>query len=681
MRTILVVDDNNFNLKIVNDALSDSFNIISVKSGDEALEFLKMSIPDLILLDINMPGMDGKITLKKIKANNVWNNIPIIFLTVDSSSETEADCLLLGGDDFIQKPFVPAVMKSRITRVLELWDLRNGLKQQLEEKTKQLEKVTLDSFLIIANTVDAKDKYTSGHSIRVARYSEAIARYLGVSDKEIQNLHYIALLHDIGKIGVPDSILNKPSQLTPEEFEIIQKHTTLGGDILKDIHMIPFVEEGALYHHERYDGTGYPKGLKGQEIPFNARIVCIADSYDAMTSDRVSRKKMENSQVIEEITKALGTQFDPYIGKRFIEMLNNGFTPENATNYLSATSYNEENITDESSMLLSKIITEYTSDIKNTATTDALTKLYNRSFMEERISELLIQETSGALFIIDMDNFKFVNDNFGHITGDQTLKIFADTLRECISENDLAGRLGGDEFIIFIKDNTDIDSLSCIAANIISKLSRNLRNYLSENITSVSIGIALAPYDGKHFLDLYKNADRALYTIKENGKNSFRFFNNDKNNNANAYISSQADLNTVKNILEGNITIKSGAYNVGYNDFQKIYNFISRYIDRNCSIVQIVLFTVKENSTKNYDTNIIDEAMKELESTIISSLRTADITTKYSSTQHIVVLMDSNLTNGRGVAQRIIDSFRESYHNDTISVYYDIESVAPMKMD
>lgn len=681
MRDILIVDDSKLNLAIVKESISDTFNIFPVTSGKMALKFLEKKIPDLILLDINMPEMNGKETLKNIKKNSAWENIPIIFLTANASSETEVECLSLGADDFIPKPFVPIVMKSRIMRILELNDLRTNLEEQLSAKTKQLEKVTLNSIMVIANTVDAKDKYTSGHSVRVAKYSEEIARKIGLSEKEIQNLHYIALLHDIGVIGVHDSVLNKPSKLTEDEFEMIKKHTTIGGEILKDIHMIPGVEDGALYHHERYDGTGYPKGLKGEEIPLVARIICLADSFDAMTSDRIYRKKLPLNEVCLEIKNCLGTQFDPKIGEAFLEMLNDGFSIENENFTFEEDSLDEDNLTDKSSLLLNKIISEYTSDIKSTATTDSLTGLFNRSYMEETITELLIHETPGALFIIDMDNFKFVNDTYGHIVGDRTLKTFAATIRSCINEEDLAGRLGGDEFLIFIKNTTDPNALSLIAANIISSLSKNLLSFLPANTTSVSIGIALSPEHGTDFMNLYKNADRALYHIKENGKNSYHFFKNKKSYEDEAEDNAQkADLATVKNILQGNISKNNGAYNVGYSDFQKIYNFISRYIDRKYSIVQIVLFTVLYNPDISYRPETIDEAMDALEATIISSLRSADVTTKYSNIQHIVVLMDSNMENGKRVAERIINSFDTSYQQTGISVSYDIQSVEPQKL-
>ena len=404
MRDILAVDDNKLNLSVIKDSLSDSFNIIPVNSGFMAIKYLQKKIPDLILLDINMPLLDGKETLSLLKGNEQWKKIPVMFLTSDSSPQTEADCLALGADDFIPKPFVPIVMKNRILRILELHDLRTDLEHQLSIKTKQLERASLNSIMIIANIIDSKDKFASGHSVRVALYAESIALKMGIPKQEIQNLHFIALLHDIGKIAVPDSIFTKSAKLTTDEYDVIKTHTVIGAEILKDIKLIPGVAEGSLYHHEHYDGTGYPQGLKGDNIPLAARIISIADAYDSMTSDRVYRNKMNTAEIIAEFERCLGTQFDPEIGEIFVSMLKEGFNASPELKTITVTS-DENNFMEESNMLLNKVISEFTSTIKKTATTDALTKLYNRSFMEEKISELLRHSHKGALFIVDMDNF------------------------------------------------------------------------------------------------------------------------------------------------------------------------------------------------------------------------------------------------------------------------------------
>ncbi|MCR5706290.1 MAG: HD domain-containing protein [Acholeplasmatales bacterium] len=172
--------------------------------------------------------------------------------------------------------------------------------------------------------IDAKDPYTNGHSKRVAIYTRLIAERMGFSGEELDNIYYIALLHDCGKIGVPDNILGKPGRLTDEEFEIIKSHTVRGGEILSRFKSLENAHEGALYHHERYDGRGYPKGLKGEEIPLIARMICVADSFDAMNSNRVYRKKISSDYIIDELKNNRGTQFDPKIADIMLELLEEG---------------------------------------------------------------------------------------------------------------------------------------------------------------------------------------------------------------------------------------------------------------------------------------------------------------------------------------------------------------------
>lgn len=326
MKHILVVDDNKTNLTLVKNELSKKYQVTPVISGFQALKFLEKKLPDLILLDLSMPEMDGRETMNRIRENGRWAKIPIIFLTADSTPETEEQCLADGADDFIAKPFVPQVMQRRVERILELYELRNNLEIRLAQKERQVERVTLNAVMAIANMIEAKDAYTSGHSNRVAKCAVAIAAHLGVDEEELINIKYMALLHDIGKIGVPDAVLNKPLSLDDEEFAIMKKHPAKGFDILKNFSTIPNLHYGALYHHERYDGKGYPIGLQGEDIPFQARIIAIADTYDAMTSDRSYRKALSTDVVIEELSKSRGVQFDPQIVDVFIGMLKNGFS-------------------------------------------------------------------------------------------------------------------------------------------------------------------------------------------------------------------------------------------------------------------------------------------------------------------------------------------------------------------
>ena len=196
---------------------------------------------------------------------------------------------------------------------------KQSLKKQLEYKN-----ITVESIQAIARTIDAKDEYTNGHSIRVGYYSKLIAENLGLKPDEVDNIYYIALLHDIGKIAIPDNILNKPGRLTDDEFESMKSHTTKGAKILNGISTIPQIIDGAKSHHERYDGTGYPEGLKGEEIPLVARIICCADCIDAMASKRVYKEPYSVEKIISEFRRCSGTQFDPKIASLVIDMMEKG---------------------------------------------------------------------------------------------------------------------------------------------------------------------------------------------------------------------------------------------------------------------------------------------------------------------------------------------------------------------
>jgi len=197
--------------------------------------------------------------------------------------------------------------------------------RKFKTKQRQDKRIIIQSFKTFANIIDAKDPYTKGHSNRVANYTKEIARRMGIVDDELDSIYYIALLHDIGKIGISDDLLNKPGKLTQPERKIIEMHTTIGGEILKDFSTIPGIGDGAMYHHEQYAGGGYPLGLKGEKIPLLARIICIADAYDAMSSDRCYRPKLEEDKILSELVIFTGRQFDPDIVKYMIAMISDGF--------------------------------------------------------------------------------------------------------------------------------------------------------------------------------------------------------------------------------------------------------------------------------------------------------------------------------------------------------------------
>ena len=326
--TILVIDDDRMNLKLAEHVLAPFYNVVTSLSYKDALDYLSKELPALALLDVHMPVMNGFELLAEIRKIKDCDDLPVIFLTADSDRETEIRVFREGGLDYIQKPFVPEVVLERIKRILSLHKLQTSLESEVRRRTAELEEsrrkheiLSLQVVKSLASAIDAKDRYTNGHSSRVAQYSKEIAHHAGKSIEYQDEIYFVALLHDIGKIGIPDNILNKNTKLTEAEYEIIKQHPNIGVEILKNITEMPNIEIGAHYHHERYDGKGYPEGLAGNEIPEIARIIAVADAYDTMTSRRSYRDVLPQDVVREEIAKGRGLQFDPVFTDIMLKMI------------------------------------------------------------------------------------------------------------------------------------------------------------------------------------------------------------------------------------------------------------------------------------------------------------------------------------------------------------------------
>lgn len=326
---ILVVDDDTANLRMASHILtSENMRVSCLKSGEDVMKYLRQNRPDIILLDVHMPGMDGFETLAAIREDAETADIPVIFLTADDDSDTETRGLKAGAMDFIKKPFVPEVLLLRVRHTIKLVRLQTDLSCEVEKKTQEvtaqherIERISMQIVKALSGAIDAKDTYTNGHSTRVADYSKEIARRAGYSEGIQNDIYMMGLLHDVGKIGVPDAIINKPAKLSDEEYSIIQNHPVMGAKILKNITEFPKLVTGARWHHERYDGKGYPDGLCGEEIPKEARIIAVADAYDAMSSRRSYRDELPQSQVRSEVEKGKGTQFDPEFAEIMLHMI------------------------------------------------------------------------------------------------------------------------------------------------------------------------------------------------------------------------------------------------------------------------------------------------------------------------------------------------------------------------
>ncbi len=356
---ILVVDDVPANLKYAEQLLGERYRLTLAVSGAQALKFLTKAEPDLILLDINMPEMDGCTVLTRLKENPATEKIPVIILTSDADSAMEIKCLALGAVDFIRKPFVTEIMLSRIETQIELNEYRHKLEYMVDEKTAVIERLQDVMSTCFAELVESRDGTTGGHIKNTTRYFSVFIEELAKYDryKDILTPDYrrslvrAAPLHDIGKIGINDSVLRKESTLDKEEFEHMKTHAKIGGDTVQNIfssvegvhhsllgadalekvcdtmvhesadtEFLHIARDMALYHHERWNGTGYPTGISGEDIPLCARILSIVDVYDALTSKRSYKDAFSHEKAMDIIIHDREIFFDPELTDIFISI-------------------------------------------------------------------------------------------------------------------------------------------------------------------------------------------------------------------------------------------------------------------------------------------------------------------------------------------------------------------------
>lgn len=358
---ILVVDDVPANLKFAEQLLGERYRLTLAVSGAQALKFLTKAEPDLILLDINMPEMDGCTVLTRLKADPDMSKIPVIILTSEADTAVEMKCLTLGAVDFIRKPFVTEIMLSRIDTQIELSGYRHKLEYMVDEKTAVIERLQDVMSTCFAELVESRDGTTGGHIKNTTRYFSVFVNELSKHDRYrdiltpqyIRSLVRAAPLHDIGKIGINDSVLRKESSLDKEEFEHMKTHARIGGDTFSNIfssvegsnhhsrvganafdkifdtmevhesadtEFLHIARDMAMYHHERWNGTGYPTGISGEDIPLCARILSIADVYDALTSKRSYKEAYSHEKAIEIIIQDRGIFFDPELTDIFVSI-------------------------------------------------------------------------------------------------------------------------------------------------------------------------------------------------------------------------------------------------------------------------------------------------------------------------------------------------------------------------
>ncbi len=318
---ILVIDDDPTLCKQITHILSEDYRVECVDTGETGIIRAQDAFPALILLDVNLLSMNGYDVLRALTSIEETADIPVVFMTGDDSGEAEMQGFRSGGADFIHKPFVPEALIRRVSRIIELNALRKHMRHEIRRRTEKTDNLSREVMLALSKAVDAKDKYTNDHSQRVAKYASMIAKQLGKSKAEQDDLYIEGLLHDVGKIGVHEEIINKPGPLTDEEFAEVMTHAVTGYEILNVITEMPEAANAARWHHERYDGKGYPDGLAGTDIPENARIICVADCYDAMTSLRSYQPFRTQAEARAEILRCKGTQFDPVIADAMVSII------------------------------------------------------------------------------------------------------------------------------------------------------------------------------------------------------------------------------------------------------------------------------------------------------------------------------------------------------------------------
>jgi putative two-component system response regulator len=342
--TVLVVDDTPDNLILMNGLLKSHYKVKVANSGERALQIARGDFPpDLILLDIMMPGLDGYEVCKRLKADPRTARIPVIFLTALSESEDEARGFAIGAEDYITKPVSAPTVLARVQTHLKLKasadflrDENDYLEQEVRRRTREIEAIQDVTIMALASLAETRDAETGNHLRRTQRYVKLLAEKLrdhprfseDLDEDTIRLLYKSAPLHDIGKVGIPDRILLKPGRFEPEEFEIMKLHTTFGRDAIEhaeaelgmEVPFLAFAKEIAYSHQEKWDGTGYPEGLAGDAIPMSARLMALADVYDALISRRVYKAPIPHDRAVEIITEGRGKHFDPDVVDAFLDI-------------------------------------------------------------------------------------------------------------------------------------------------------------------------------------------------------------------------------------------------------------------------------------------------------------------------------------------------------------------------
>lgn len=663
---ILIADDSEMNRSILTDMLGEEFDIIEAADGLEAVAQIEKYDDEisLVLLDIVMPNMDGFGVLAKMNEKHWIQDIPVIIISSENASSFVERAYELGATDYIQRPFDTLVVRRRSLNTMMLYGKQKALKGLIEEQIYKREKEQSLMIDILSHAVEFRNGESGKHVVNIRTITDIMLKTLvGITDQycltssDIDVITLASSLHDIGKIAIDEKILNKPGRFTDEEFALMKKHSAFGADMLAQLPNVktePLVQrayEIARWHHERWDGRGYPDGLKGEEIPISAQIVALADVYDALTSERCYKKAFSHEQavsmiingecgafnplVLEVLNKVADTlkervhmmadareekSFDKFSQEimstkelsasrrtldlldrerqkyQFITSLSKEFLFEIHVNPTALRFFDEsvhrlgvkqyipnpledaelrhcmsdkalkeiaslvEKATREDPIInyetdvvmegsahrcKIKIMKQYSleedeyvcsgavgkmeditadyrqrAELERAATHDPLTGILNKAHSAKLMEYYLKnhKKTNYALAFIDLDNFKKINDTYGHQRGDKAIITVAETMRKNVPAGGLCARVGGDEFVAFWKDTGKIKQTA-------KDLFVALNGAFEDGMGSVSMGVAQTTVVGRDFTELYKKADIAAYSVKANGKAQFCIYN------------------------------------------------------------------------------------------------------------------------------------------------------------
>lgn len=665
---ILITDDSEINRSILSDMLKDEFEIIEAENGLQAVSILKdlRNEISLVLLDIVMPEMDGFEVLTVMNKHKLIEDIPVIMITAENSPSYIERAYDLGVTDFISRPFDSLIVHRRVVNTIMLYSKQKKLVDLVSDQIYEKEKQNNLMIEILSNVVEFRNGESGLHVLHIHVLTQLLLNQLlsktdkyKITQQDISLISSASALHDIGKIAISEKILNKPGKLTPEEYEEIKKHTVIGASMLEKLPLrqneplVRVAYDICKYHHERYDGRGYPDGLVGDDIPISAQVVSLADVYDALVSIRVYKKAYTHEEALQMILNGECGKFNPILieclkeisdivprelkvnslsdfskakvssiksemvkhqelsaSERTLRLLEHERTKYNffasmshevqfeyslyppmvtlsesgakqldvpelimnpCENEILTNIFKQEDLFDFQDSLIKttpsnpiihkeyeisvdgklvwfKIIarsmwssdekpqyigaigklTDITeekmriSHLEKMVRYDTLTGLLNHESIREMICEKLKASAYGefALIIIDVDNFKQINDTFGHLFGDEILKSVADKIRSLLQKRELVARVGGDEFLVFLNTNDNIRQR-------VEKLHKDISITTNDCPIFVSMGITLSEGKDSVYEKMFLKADQALYASKRTGRNTYRFYNSE----------------------------------------------------------------------------------------------------------------------------------------------------------